>query len=60
VRTFVPELGALPASDIHDPSRAPTDVLAQAEVAMDRSSPAPIIDHAWARARALAALAAIR
>jgi deoxyribodipyrimidine photo-lyase len=60
VRAFVPELARLPARFIHDPARAPADVLARAGVAIGETYPAPIVDHAWARRRALEAFAEMR
>jgi deoxyribodipyrimidine photo-lyase len=57
VRTFVPALRAVPAAYIHTPWTAPPMVLAQAGVTLGQDYPHPIVDHSFARNRALAALA---
>ena len=56
VRRFVPELAALPARWVHEPWAAPPLVLAQAGVRIGATYPAPIVDLAAGRARALEAL----
>ena len=49
-----------PQGLIHAPWRAPLDALARAGVSIGRTYPAPIVDHAFARRRALDGLAAIK
>ena len=60
VREWVPGLRSLPDRWIHRPWEAPAAVLSEAGVALGRTYPRPIVDHAAARLRALAALAAVR
>ncbi|MDO8964054.1 MAG: deoxyribodipyrimidine photo-lyase [Coriobacteriia bacterium] len=60
VRRWLPELAAVPDRWIHHPWEAPADVLARAGVTIGCEYPAPIIDHAEARRRALAVFAALK
>lgn len=60
VRRWVPELARVPASVVHTPWTAPALVLAEAGVVLGRTYPEPIVDHAMARERALAAFAALK
>lgn len=59
VQRYVPELRDLPARFIHCPWEAPADVLDSAGVRLGESYPAPIVDLAASRKKALAAYAAL-
>jgi len=59
VKRFVPELSRLGAKWIHRPWEAPDNILAAAGITLGRTYPAPIVDHAAARERALAAFASL-
>jgi deoxyribodipyrimidine photo-lyase len=60
VRRYVPELAKLDARYIHRPWEAPAEVLKAAGITLGKTYPKPIVDHAKARERALAAYAATR
>ncbi len=60
VRKWAPELAALPTKWIHAPWETPPSVLETAGIRLGRAYPKPIVDHATARKRALAALAESR
>ncbi len=60
VRRWLPELAALPTELLHEPQAAPPLVLRAAGVEIGRTYPAPIVVHAEARSRALAAYATAR
>jgi deoxyribodipyrimidine photo-lyase len=60
IRRFVPELARLDPRHIHAPWEAPQEALARAGVTLETTYPAPIVDLAAGRARALDAYAQIR
>lgn len=57
VRRWLPHLANLPDTYVHKPWLAPVNVLDDAGVRLGGDYPAPIVDHAAARARALDAFA---
>jgi deoxyribodipyrimidine photo-lyase len=59
VRRWVPELAEMPARFIQRPQEAPAAALAAAGVRLGETYPRPLIDHAEARKRALAAFSAV-
>ncbi len=60
VRRWIPELAALRGASIHAPWELPPLELASAGITLGETYPTPIIDHAAARTRTLAAYAAAR
>ena len=60
VRKWVPELKDLPAAELHAPWEASAEGLQRAGVRLGTDYPNPIVDHAQARAAALAALKQIK
>jgi deoxyribodipyrimidine photo-lyase len=60
IRRWVPELAGLRGQDVHAPWLAEPAALAAAGIDLGRDYPRPIVDHAEARLRFLAALAAAR
>ncbi len=55
VRRWVPELAAVPQAYIHKPWDMPSEVQRQLGVVIGKDYPAPMVDHAFARQRVLAA-----
>lgn len=60
IKQFVPELANLPAKYIGDPSAAPADVLAAANITLGRDYPYPIVDAKQSRLDALGAFATLK
>ena len=60
VRRWVPELASIPSKYINSPWMAPASVLSDGAVKLGKTYPLPIVDHAEARANALAAFAELR
>ncbi|HYQ99365.1 MAG TPA: FAD-binding domain-containing protein, partial [Casimicrobiaceae bacterium] len=54
IRRYVPEIGALEGEEIHAPWLVASAAQRKRNVIVGRDYPAPIVDHANARARALA------
>jgi deoxyribodipyrimidine photo-lyase len=55
VRRWVPELARVPGRYVHAPWEMPSGVQREAGCRIGQDYPAPIVDHGWARERALAA-----
>jgi deoxyribodipyrimidine photo-lyase len=60
VRRWVPELARVPDKLIHEPRRMAPGVQRESGCVIGQDYPPPIVDHAWARQRALAAYAQAR
>ncbi len=60
VRRWVPEIARLPDAFLQAPWTAPAGVLAAAGIKLGQTYPRPMVDHASARAEALAAFKTLR
>ena len=54
-RRWLPELARIPGKYIHEPWKMPLEVQREAGCTIGKDYPAPMVDHAWARERALVA-----
>ena len=54
IRRYLPQLAALSEKQIHAPWTVPAPLLEQRGIRLGRDYPAPIVEHAAARARTLA------
>jgi deoxyribodipyrimidine photo-lyase len=53
IRRWLPELSSVPDEYIHEPWKMPLEIQRAAGCILGLDYPAPLIDHAWARDRAL-------
>ncbi|MDL2357805.1 MAG: deoxyribodipyrimidine photo-lyase [Pseudomonadota bacterium] len=60
IRRYLPQLAPLGDKEIHAPWRVPAMLLEQKGIRLGRDYPAPIVDHAEARARTLARYAVVK
>lgn len=60
VRHYVPELARLPTEDLHAPWLASRETLSRAGVTLGVAYPFPVVDHAAARDRAMAAFQSLQ
>jgi len=60
IRKWVPELSKLPSKNIHEPWKASTTILQESAIIIGDTYPLPMIDHAFARGRALEAYAQVK
>ncbi|MBT3147162.1 cryptochrome/photolyase family protein [Neptunomonas phycophila] len=60
IRTYIPELSALPNKYIHKPWEAPVDVLNSANIELGQHYPEPIVELKASRQRALDSLASTK
>ncbi|MBN1640509.1 MAG: deoxyribodipyrimidine photo-lyase [Anaerolineae bacterium] len=60
VRRWVPELAHVPVRHVHAPWEMARDAQRRVGCVIGRDYPAPVVDHAWARERTLAAYRAAR
>lgn len=60
IRKWVPELAKLSSKYIHEPWKAPSNLLLESGIDLGKTYPLPMIDHSFARIRALEAYAQVK
>ncbi len=60
IRNWIPELASVPVEYIHSPWELPLQLQTKFDVKIGKDYPAPIVDHAWARQRALSLYSAAK
>ncbi len=53
IRRWIPELRNVPDEFVHEPWKMPAEIQSKTGCKIGKDYPSPIIDHAWARERAL-------
>ena len=60
IKKFIPELNKLPNKFIHEPWKADSAILKNSDIKLGDTYPNPIVDHKFARERALNKYAELR
>ncbi|MBA3855833.1 MAG: deoxyribodipyrimidine photolyase [Cyanobacteria bacterium PR.3.49] len=60
IKLWVPELANLPKPWFHNPWEAPAEVLKESGITLGKTYPKPIVDHGFARERALHAFKSLK
>ena len=60
IKKFIPELNKLPKKFIHEPWKADSAILKNSDIKLGDTYPNPIVDHKFARERALNKYAELR
>ena len=60
IKKFIPQLNKLPKKFIHEPWKADSAILKNSDIKLGDTYPNPIVDHKFARERALNKYAELR